>query len=214
MQTLDLKRELKYLYSPGPNKIQILEVPEMNFVMVDGAMEPDQSPGTSPQFGNNIQAIYGAANTLKFQAKKNKDDPLDYPVMGMEGLWWVEDGSFDIRKPGNWKYTLMVIQPDQISQEMFHDALAQLRKRKGDQPVFDNLRMERFHEGLCVQTLHTGPYATEPESMDKINDHLNKEGFIDLVGRGGKHHEIYLGDPRRAEPAKLRTILRHPVTKV
>jgi hypothetical protein len=213
MEKLDLKKDLKYLYAPSAKKIELVEVPAMNFVMIDGAIEPDQAPGTSPLFQEDLQALYGAAYTLKFAAKLRKQDPLDYPVMALEGLWWVEDGTFDIQKPGNWKYTLMIMQPDQISVQMFAEALAQLRRKKGDQPAFARLRLESFQEGLTVQAMHIGPYAAEPATVEKMKAFMQANGLQDLVGLGGKHHEIYLGDSRRADPSKLKTVLRHPVGK-
>jgi len=211
MQKLDLKKDLKYLYLPSVNKIEMVDVPPMNFIMIDGAIEPDLAPATSPLFAENMQAIYGAAYTLKFSLKQLKENPLDYPVMALEGLWWIEDGTFDLQKPGNWKYTVMIMQPDQVTPEAFTDTLARLRKKKGDQLAFSRLRMERFHEGVCVQAMHIGPYATEPETVIKMQAFMQANGWQDQVGLGGKHHEIYLGDPRRADPAKLKTVLRHPV---
>jgi hypothetical protein len=214
MEKLDLKKDLKYLYAPAAKKIELVEVPAMKFIMVDGAIEANMSPGTSPRFAEDMQALYGAAYTLKFSAKLRKQDPLDYPVMALEGLWWVEDGTFDIQKPGNWKYTVMIMQPDQITTEMFADTLAQLRRKKGELPVFTRLRMETSHEGLTVQTMHIGPYAAEPATVERMQAYMQANGCQDLVGLGGKHHEIYLGDPRRADPAKLKTVLRHPVRKL
>jgi hypothetical protein len=211
MEKLDLKKDLKDLYLPSVKKIEMVDVPAMNFLMIDGAIEPGQAPGTSPLFAENMQALYGAAYTLKFAAKQRKENPVDYPVMALEGLWWVEDGTFDIQKPGNWKYTIMIMQPELVTAEMFAEALAQLRKKKGNQPTFARLRLERFHEGLCVQTMHIGPYAAEPATVERMQAFMEENGLQDLVGQGGKHHEIYLGDPRRANPAKLKTVLRHPV---
>jgi hypothetical protein len=213
MQKLDLKKDLKYLYAPRVGKIELVDVPAMNFAMIDGAIEPDQEPGSSPRFAEDMTALYGASYTLKFAAKLRKENPVDYPVMALEGLWWVEDGTFDIRKPGNWKYTVMMMQPDLVTPEMFGEALAQLRKKKGDQPAFTRLRLDRFCEGLCVQAMHIGPYADEPATTDRMHQFMQENGCTDLVGSGGKHHEIYLGDPRRADPAKLKTVLRHPVGK-
>ena len=214
MEKLDLKKDLKYLYAPSVKKIEIVDVPPLNFIMIDGAIEPVQAPGTSPLFAENMQAIYGAAYTLKFSLKLNKENPLDYPVMALEGLWWIEDGTFDLQKPGNWKYTVMIMQPDRVTPEIFADVLVQLRKKKGDQPAFARLRLQRFHEGLCVQAMHIGPYATEPETVTKMRYFMEANGCKDLVGLGGKHHEIYLGDPRRADPSKLKTVLRHPIMRL
>jgi hypothetical protein len=213
MQKLDLKKGLKHLYVPSAKKIELVDVPPMSFTMLDGAIEPGQAPGTSPLFQENMQALYGVAYTLKFTAKLRREDPVDYPVMALEGLWWVEDGVFDIQKPGNWKYTLMIMQPDLVTAEMFADALAQLRRKKGDQPAFARLRLERFCEGPSVQTMHIGPYATEPATIQRMQAFMQENGYTDLVGLGGKHHEIYMGDPRRADPEKLKTVLRHPVRK-
>ena len=214
MEKLDLKKDLKFLYAPSPKKTEVVDVPAMNFVMIDGAIEPDMAPGTSPLFQENMQALYGAAYTLKFTAKLRKQDPVDYPVMALEGLWWVEDGTFDIRTPGNWKYTVMIMQPELITTGMFAEALAQLHKKKGDQPVFTRLRLEHFDEGLAVQTMHIGPYASEPATVDRMQAFMQENGYRYQVGLGGKHHEIYMGDPRRADPSKLKTVLRHPVRRI
>src|SRR5512137_2522563 len=110
MIKLDLKKDLKYLYIPSARRIELVEVPAMNFIMIDGAIEPGKGPGTSPLFQENMQALYGAAYTLKFSIKLRKENPVDYPVMALERLWWVEDGFFDISKPSNWKYTIMIMQ--------------------------------------------------------------------------------------------------------
>jgi hypothetical protein len=214
MEKLDLKKDLKYLYAPPAKKIELVEVPAMNFIMIDGAIEPDQAPGSSPLFQEDTQALYGVAYTLKFTVKLRKQDPVDYPVMALEGLWWVEDGSFDIQKPGNWKYTVMIMQPNLVSAGMFAEALIQLRNKKGDQPAFDRLRLESFHEGACVQATHIGPYATEPATVEKMQAFMQANGCQDLVGLGGKHHEIYMGDPRRTDPTRLKTVLRHPVKRL
>lgn len=109
MLKLDLKKELKPFYLPSAKNCTVVDIPTMSFVMMDGAIEPDQSPGTSPLFQENMQALYGAAYTLKFTAKLRQQDPVDYPVMALEGLWWVEDGLFDLQKPGNWKYRVMIM---------------------------------------------------------------------------------------------------------
>lgn len=213
MLKLDLKKELKPFYLPSARKCVAVDIPAMSFVIIDGAIEPDQSPGTSPLFQENMQALYGAAYTLKFTAKLRKQDSVDYPVMALEGLWWVEDGIFDLQKPGNWKYRVMIMQPDLVTEDMFSDALAQLRRKRGDQPAFARMRLDRFQEGLCVQILHIGPYAEEPATIVKMQLFMQENGLEDLVGQGGMHHEIYLGDPRRADPARLKTVLRHPVRK-
>lgn len=208
MEKIDLKKELKFLYSPSAKKVELVEVPAFKFIMIDGDIEPGQGPGTSPGFQQAMQALYGASYTLKFMARLNKENPIDYPVMALEGLWWVEDGQFDITRPGNWKYTVMILQPDMVTPEMFAEALAQLRKKKPS-PSIDQLRLENFHEGLCVQTMHVGPYADEMMTIAKMDAYAGEQGLT----MHGKHHEIYLGNPLRADPAKLKTILRHPVRR-
>jgi hypothetical protein len=213
MKELDLKKELKAYYNPSAKKIEAIQVPRFNFLMIDGAIEPGMEPGTSPLFEENMGALYGVAYTLKFMIKKRPVDPVNYPVMALEGLWDARDGVFDINVKDNWVYTLMILVPDLITQELFNEALVQMREKKSDRPGYARLRLEGFEEDLCVQTMHIGPYATEPETLENMQAFMREHGYRDLVGVGGKHHEIYMGDPRKAAPEKLKTVLRHPVEK-
>jgi hypothetical protein len=210
MQKLDLRNELKYLYQPTKKKVELVKVPCLQFAMLDGALEPGFAPAESPAFQEALMALYGVSFTLKFTAKLRKENPVDYPVMALEGLWWVEEGEFDINHPGDWKWTLMILQPDLISLKMFQEALSQLRKKKGDQPAFSRIRLEKFEEGLSMQIMHIGPYAEESATIAKMDAFAQENGYL----KRGKHHEIYLGDPRRASPEKLKTVLRHPVMAV
>jgi hypothetical protein len=214
MKTLDLKKELKYLYMPSAKKVEILKVPKLQFAMLDGKIEKGKEPGNSPGFQEATQALYGISYTLKFMLKKRKTNPIDYPVMALEGLWWVEDGMFDITVKDNWFYTLMILQPDVITKDVFAEGLGQVRKKKGDSPALSNLRLAHFEEGLCVQVMHIGSYAAEPATLERMRAFALENGYRDRVGPNGKHHEIYLGDPRKADPAKLKTVLRHPLEKV
>jgi hypothetical protein len=214
MKTLDLKKDLKYLYQPSAKKVDILKVPKLQFAMIDGAIEKGKEPGNSAGFQEATQALYGISYTLKFMLKKRKSNPIDYPVMALEGLWWVEDGFFDITVKDNWFYTLMILQPDVITKDIFAEGLEQVRKKKGDSPALSKLRLANFEEGLCVQVMHIGPYATEPATVERMRGFALENGYHDRVGSNGKHHEIYLGDPRKADPAKLKTVLRHPLEKV
>jgi hypothetical protein len=213
MKTLDLKKEYKHLYQPSAKKVEVIQVPRLQFAMIDGAIEKGYEPGNSPAFQEATQALYGISYTLKFMLKKRKTDAVDYPVMALEGLWWVEDGMFDITVKDNWFYTLMIMQPDVIAQDLFDEGLEQVRKKRGDGPALSRLHLANFEEGLSVQTMHIGSYATEPATIERMRAFAQENGYRDLVGRGGKHHEIYLGDPRKADPAKLKTVLRHPVEK-
>ncbi len=213
MKTLDLRTQYKRLYQPSPRRVETVDAPRLQFAMIDGAIEKGEAPGTTPGFAAAIQALYGVAYTLKFAIKKRKADPVDYPVMPLEGLWWVEDGRFDLTVKDNWFYTLMIMQPELVTTALFADAVAQLRKKHGDSPALSGLRLESFAEGQCVQTMHVGPYATEPATMERMRAFMQENALRDLVGSGGKHHEIYLGDPRKTAPEKLKTVLRHPVAK-
>jgi hypothetical protein len=213
MKTLDLKKDLKAFYKPSAKKVEFIQVPCFHFLMIDGAIEPGMEPGNSPLFEENMQALYGAAYTLKFTLKKRANDPVDYPVMALEGLWDTRDGVFDFKIKDNWDYTLMILLPEIVTSVIFEEALEQMRKKKGDLPGYARLRLDTFEEGSCVQTMHIGPYATELETLERMQAFMAENGYRDLVGNGGKHHEIYMGDPRRAAPEKLKTVLRHPVAK-
>ncbi|MFM8320291.1 MAG: GyrI-like domain-containing protein [Chloroflexota bacterium] len=209
MLTLDLKKQTKALYSPSAKQPQIVEIPEMLFIRIDGVIEPGQAPGSSPGFQAAVEALYGISYTLKFMLKKRPLDPVDYPVMPLEGLWGLSHGDFDIRVKDNWRYTLQIMQPDLLTAGLFAEGLVQLRKKRGDVPELAQLRLERFYEGLAVQVLHLGPYAEEPATLERMHAFAAEQGCRLRYD----HHEIYLGDPRRADPANMKTILRHPVEK-
>ncbi len=220
IKKLDLKKELKSLYQPSAKLPALVDVPRFNFVMIDGQIERGQSPGTSPAFQEAMGALYGAAYTLKFMSKQRETDPIDYPVMALEALWWVEDGQFDISRPDNWYWRAMIMQPGHITQRMFAEALDKVRAKRPS-PAVEKLRLEPYPEGRCVQMMHIGPYATEPATVARLQAFAAEQGYVerhDRELRRGQwqiydHHEIYLGDPRRAQPEKLRTVLRHPVKK-
>jgi len=213
MKILDLRKQYKYLYQPSAKKIETVQVPNLQFAMINGAIEKGQAPGTSPGFQEATQALYGLSYTLKFMLKKRKTNAIDYPVMALEGLWWVEDGMFDITIKDNWFYTLMMMQPDVITKELFEEARQQVRKKRGDSEMLSKARLAHFEEGLCVQVMHIGPYATEPTTIKRMKEFMQENGLQDNVGPNGKHHEIYLSDPRKAAPDKMKTVLRHPVVK-
>ena len=214
MKTLDLKKEFKHLYQPSAKKAEIIQVPRLQFAMIDGAIEKGSEPGASPMFAEATQALYSICYTLKFMLKKRETNAIDYPVMPLEGLWWVEDGMFDITIKDNWFYTLMILQPEMISQDVFAEGLQQVRKKKGDSEMLSKLRLAQFEEGRCVQIMHIGPYATEPATIERMRAFAQESGYRDCLGPGGNHHEIYLGDPRKADQAKLKTVLRHPIEKI
>ena len=214
MKTLDLKKELKYLYAPSAKKVEIVQVPRLQFAMIDGAIEKGDAPGTSTGFQEATQALYGISYTLKFMLKKRKTHAIDYPVMALEGLWWVKDGNFDIRVKDNWLYTLMILQPDVITKDVVEAGLEEVRRKKGESKALAQLRLAHFEEGPCMQVMHIGPYADEPATVERMQAFAAENGYRDCVGLGGKHHEIYMGDPRKADPTKLKTVLRHPVERL
>ena len=208
MEKLDLRKTYKHLYQPSAKKVEVVDVPPLKFAMIDGAIEPGQAPGTSSAFQAAMGALYGISYTLKFASKLAKENPVDYTVMALEALWWVDDGRFDIADPSNWHWRALMLQPDHITPAMFAAGLDQLRKKRPN-PAIDGLRLETFHEGLCVQTMHVGPYAEEPATVAKMETFARENGYA----MAGRHHEIYLGDPRQAAPEKLKTVLRHGVSR-
>ena len=206
MITLDLRKELKGLYQPSAKAVQVVEVPRFKFLMIDGEIEPGHGPGDSPSFAVAMQAMYGLAYTLKFSSKKRAENPIDYPVMPLEGLWWTDSGEYDLTHPEGWKYTLLIYQPEHISAEMLEAAREQVGKKRPS-AALGEVRLGEFEEGRCIQIMHIGPYSEEMRTI----------AVMDAFAAGhdyrmrGKHHEIYLSDPRRARPEKMKTVLRHPV---
>lgn len=214
MKILPLKKQCAQFYRTSTSRIELLQLPALQFLMIDGAIEKGSEPGKSPGFAAGTQALYSIAYTLKFMIKKRKMNAFDYPVMPLEGLWSVTDGKFDITIKDNWDYTLMILTPEEINTKDFKEALKIASEKKGDALPLASVRLAKFKEGLCVQATHVGPYATEPATIERMQAFMAANKVQDNVGPKGKHHEIYLGDPRRTAPAKLKTLLRHPVVKV
>ena len=208
MPKLDLRKIYRHLYQPSARQVELVDVPPLQFTMIDGAIEPEHGPGDSPAFQQAMEALYGISYTLKFASKRRAENPIDYTVMALEGLWWVEKGAFDITNPANWCWTAMIMQPEHITDGMFQEALAELHRKKPS-PALDKLRLETFHEGPSIQIMHIGPYAEEPATIARMDAFAEEHGYV----LHGKHHEIYTGDPRRAAAEKLKTVLRHPVWK-
>lgn len=209
MQKIDLKKELKHLYLPSAKEVVFVEVPAFNFAMVDGVIPAGVLPAESTEYVDSLGALYGISYTLKFKSKLRELNPIDYTVMALEGLWWGESGDFDAEKLEPWFFTSMMLQPDHVTQEMFDEAVEELQQKKPELQL-DDLRFERFEEGPSIQIMHIGPYSEEPRTLEKMQTFLEEQGYQ----YRGKHHEIYLGDPRRAKPERLKTVLRHPVAKL
>ncbi|WP_297693845.1 GyrI-like domain-containing protein [uncultured Eudoraea sp.] len=201
MKKINYKKELKHLYKPSPSKIEFSEVPEMNFLMIDGA----GNPNTSLVYKEAIEALYSLSYTLKFMIKKGEVG-IDYGVMPLEGLWWVDDMSkFDQNKKEDWKWTAMIMQPEIVTKEMVAIATEEVRNKK-DPKALSKIRFEAFKEGKVAQTLHIGPFSEEGPTIKKVHDFISENGYK----LNGKHHEIYLSDIRRAAPEKWKTIIRQP----
>lgn len=201
MAKVDLKKELKHLYNPSAKEVVLVDVPDMNFLMIDGAGDPN----TAQQFKDAVQVLYGVSFTLKFMIKKGQE--IDYAVMPLEGLWWTDDMTqFSMDRKDIWKWTVMIMQPEYVRADLVDKAIDQIAKKK-DPPALSQTRFERFHEGLSAQIMHIGPYAAEAPTIQKLHQ------FIEDTGHAlrGKHHEIYLSDPRRAAPEKMKTVVRQPV---
>jgi len=209
MMKIDLKKKLKHLYAPSPKEVVIVNVPEFQFVMIDGRMRSGETPASSQDFQDAMHALYGISFTLKFMSKLRDKNPIDYTVMALEGLWWTHSGKFDFKRKDQWKWTMMIMQPNHITEQMYQDALDKVKEKKVN-PTLSRARFDSFQEGLCMQTMHIGPYDDEPQTIERMNAFAKENGYRPH----GKHHEIYLGDPRRCKPERLKTILRNPVVKI
>lgn len=200
---LDLRTALKPLYTASAKTAALVEIPALKYLMIDG-----DGPPASPEFQQAIEALYGLTYTIKFTLKSEKP-ARDFTVMPLEGLWTSSDGEFNIAKPETWSWTLMIVQPEFITLAMVKAATAKLRERRGDIPAIARVRLESWKEGKVVQQLHLGPYNAELPTINALHEFARTRG-LELTG---KHHEIYMSDPRRSAPEKLKTILRHPVRK-
>ncbi len=206
MTKIDYKKEWKHLFKPSSKEFEIVDVPVMNFIMVDGHGDPN----TAESYLHAVEALYAVAYKIKFHSKKELE--RDYVVPPLEGLWWAEDmDSFAAaRDKSAWDWTMMIMQPEWIDAEIFEAVKLEVMKSK-DLPALAMVRWEGYHEGLSVQILHIGSYDDEGPTIRRLH-----AGFLpenDLV-EAGKHHEIYLSDPRKTAPEKLKTILRQPVKKI
>ena len=203
MEEIDFKKKLQHLYKPSAKKVEIVEVPPMNFLMVDGKGDPN----TSQSFNDAIDTLFPLAYTLKFMVKKGAM-AIDYGVLPLEALWWADDMSaFTAGNKDDWQWTLMIMQPEFITAEMVEEATKEVAKKKN--PVaLPLVRFESFAEGRAAQTMHIGPFSAEGPTIEKVHQFIAENGSQ----RIGKHHEIYLSDIRRAAPEKWKTIIRQPMS--
>jgi hypothetical protein len=205
MDKIDFKKELRGLYQPSSRDFEFIDVPEMQFLMVDGRGDPN----TGQEYTQAVEALYALAYKIKFASKKGMGK--DYVVPPLEGLWWAEDmRSFSSqRDKSKWQWTAMVMQPEWITQEMLEDAKRQVVKSKR-LTALPKVRLESYREGLSAQILHIGSYEDETPTLRRLHEEFLPQNGYQPAGR---HHEIYLSDPRRVAPEKLKTVLRQPVRK-
>ena len=203
MTKIDYKKELQSLFKPTTKRVEIVEVPQMNFLMIEGKGDPY----TSAEYQEAVEVLYSIAYTLKFMIKKG-DLAIDYGVLPLEGLWWMDDMSqFSAEKKDEWQWTMMIMQPDVVTPRLFYEAFGQVKKKK-DSVSLQKIRFESFSEGKAAQIMHIGPFTEEGPTIEKVHAFIEQQG----CERRGKHHEIYLSDIRKAAPEKWKTIIRQPMT--
>jgi len=200
MANIDLKKVYKESYSARVGKPALVEVPARSFLMIDGSGNPNGG-----EYVEAISTLYPIAYGLRFRIKDETGDA--YTVMPLEGLWWAEEmGAFVEDEKDDWKWTAMIAVPDIVTPDSVSAVIAEMEEKKG-LPAGDRVRLEAFEEGLSAQVMHVGPYAEEAPTIEMLHRFIADQGKT----RRGLHHEIYLGDPRRSAPEKLKTIIRQPV---
>lgn len=201
MKKLDHRKTLKHLYSASAKTIAEVDVPPLRFLMIDGQGDPN----TSQDYAAAVEALFSVSYTAKFMLKKGPSQ-LDYAVMPLEGLWWAEDPSvFVENRRESWRWTMMIMQPDVVADELIAEAIAVVKRKKA-LVALDKLRLETFAEGRAAQVLHVGPFSEEGPTIERLHAFIRSKGAL-----AGKHHEIYLTDIRRADPKKWKTIIRQPM---
>ena len=201
MEKIDLAKDLKPLYAPPKGKFVTVDVPKLSFLMIDG----EGDPNTATAYKEAIEALYAVAYTVKFQLKLGPAK-TDFRVMPLEGLWWSDDmRDFTAGRREGWKWTMMIAMPAIVTEKIIREAGAKAAAKK-DLPALPRLKLKSFTEGKAAQTLYFGAYADEGPTIVALHQHIAASGHK----LSGKHHEIYLSDPRRTVPAKLKTIIRQP----
>lgn len=203
---IDLKKQDKALYYPSPDNISEVDVPPMQFLMIDGA----GNPNTQPRYTEAVQTLYTLAYGIRAISKAQG---ILYSVMPLEGLWWFENGA-PIDGDENYKdqfiWTLLIRQPDHITPTILEEARAVASQKKDKQHLpLDDVRLETYHEGYCVQIMHMGPYSEEEPTIARLHQYMADNGYKHHL----KHHEIYLNDPRKVAPEKIKTVIRQSVVR-
>lgn len=203
---IDYKKEYKDLYLPKQAPA-LIEVPAIQFIQVDGRGAPE-----AEDYQSAVQILYALTFTIKMSKMSGKqpEDYFEYVVPPLEGLWWMKGGAFDLNQRSEWFWTSMIRQPEFVTLEVFNWAVEECKVKKPEIDV-SRARFVSFDEGLCVQVLHVGSYSDEVASVEKMEQFISANGLINETGNIRKHHEIYLGDPRKTAPERLKTVLRIPV---
>jgi hypothetical protein len=209
----DFKKEYKDLYQPK-NKPSIINVPPMRFIMVDGKGDPN----ISPLYKSALETLYALSYSIKMSkmGAARPDGYFDYVVPPLEGLWWFDGIPFDgsvIGRKDEFSWVMMIRQPEFVTPEVFKAAKVSLSKKK---PEIDTsvARLEDFEEGLCAQVMHFGSYDNEPPTIAALDEFIKTNGYRTEMSGLRQHHEIYLNDPRKTAPEKLKTVIRHPIVRV
>lgn len=213
---LDYKKEFKDLYLPK-NEPMLVNVPEMNFIMVDGKGDPNDEGG---EYQAAVEILYALSYAIKMSKKGsyNIEGYFEYVVPPLEGLWWVENDDMDFTKKNKFEWTSMIRQPEFVTKEVFEWACSEVLRKKTNIDV-SKARLQSFKEGLCVQIMHIGSYDDEPKTVEKLDKYVEDNNLINAIstineqGIIKRHHEIYLSDPRKTSLDKLKTVIRHPVKK-
>jgi hypothetical protein len=203
MNKTDYKKELKQFYAAKVGKPAVVQVPKMNFIMIDGKGDPN----TSQEYIDAIQTLYPVAYTIKFTSKLGYGE--DFGVMPLEGLWWTENmADFSSKDKSNWLWTAMIMQPEVVTEDIYNQAVKQVKEKKSPKSL-DKLRFASYDEGRAAQVMYFGPYADEGPTIQDLHKFIKEKGGK-LDESNKHHHEIYLSDPRRTDPTKLKTIIRQP----
>lgn len=201
---VDFKKDQKELYAPLSSNFSVVDIPTMNYLMFDG----EGDPNTSKDYVAALEALYSVSYTLKFFSKQNLG--RDYVVPPLEGIWWADDmNTFVSRQKSLWKWTMMIRVPEWLTEKQVEEAVVKASSKKTGLR-HSEVRFREYSEGLCVQIMHIGSYDEEGPTLKKLHqEFLPENGLVE----SGHHHEIYLGDPRKTEPSRLKTILRQPVKR-
>ena len=209
MDKMDFKKADKDLYQP-PVKPTIIDVPDMTFIMVDGKGDPNEQNGA---YAHAVGLLYALSYTIKMSKLGGCDITgyYDYVVPPLEGLWWFEDGlPWREGEKSAFCWTAMIRQPEFVTPDVFKWAISETEKKKPELE-FEKARLTGFKEGLCVQCMHLGPYDAEPETVKKMDTFMRENDLVADFSDKRRHHEIYMNDPRRSKPEKVKTVIRHPV---